>query len=508
MGSRGPPRTSVEQMPTTERPGAPAQSAPPVGGREDGTLRVRPIATLRRPDSWSRRQPVKKATSTARPGAITAACDNRAMDRHLSTGRSCRSPSSPSSSWRAATPPHPRRPVPPRRRRRRAPVRRRAPPALPDLATVYAEINEQVRAIRGLEEKKPIEPDDRLAGGAGRGASARRSTRTTRPTQVAADERSTTASGCCRRTPSWPTSTSTCSRARSPACTTRSTSSCTSSRRRVGSARSRRSTTRTSTTTPCRTRTSTSRRSTRVSRTRRTDALARQSLVEGDAYVLMTYWLQQNLTPAEIARGARGLAPTRRHRPPSSGSRRSSQRRSCSPRCRAPSSSPGCRSPVAGRPSTPRSATRPQSTEQILHPEKYAESRSADRGRPAGRPGEQDGVGLVASSHEDTMGEHQTAIWLGSPDDRGSDRRRRRLGRRPDRAAGWTERCLGDRLAHGVGHRGRRRRVRRHRRERRSTKAGGPGSVLPGAGGTTRWVVIGSDDAALQKVADVLGLAG
>ena len=39
-------------------------------------------------------------------------------------------------------------------------------------------------------------------------------------------------------------------------------------------------------------------------------------------------------------------------------------------------------------------------------------------------------------------------------------------------------------------------------------KAGGPGQVLPGEGGTTRWVVIASDDAALQKVANVLGLAG
>jgi len=32
--------------------------------------------------------------------------------------------------------------------------------------------------------------------------------------------------------------------------------------------------------------------------------------------------------------------------------------------------------------------------------------------------------------------------------------------------------------------------------------------VLPGEGGTTRWVVVGSDEPALQKVANVLGLAG
>jgi hypothetical protein len=39
-------------------------------------------------------------------------------------------------------------------------------------------------------------------------------------------------------------------------------------------------------------------------------------------------------------------------------------------------------------------------------------------------------------------------------------------------------------------------------------KAGGPGRILPGDGGEHRWVVIGSDDAALGKVANVVGLAG
>jgi heme-degrading monooxygenase HmoA len=38
--------------------------------------------------------------------------------------------------------------------------------------------------------------------------------------------------------------------------------------------------------------------------------------------------------------------------------------------------------------------------------------------------------------------------------------------------------------------------------------AGGKGSVLPGEGGTTRWVVVGSDATVLGKVAGVLGLAG
>jgi hypothetical protein len=38
--------------------------------------------------------------------------------------------------------------------------------------------------------------------------------------------------------------------------------------------------------------------------------------------------------------------------------------------------------------------------------------------------------------------------------------------------------------------------------------AAGPGRVLPGEGGRVRWIVIGSDDATLARVAGVLGLAG
>jgi hypothetical protein len=33
-------------------------------------------------------------------------------------------------------------------------------------------------------------------------------------------------------------------------------------------------------------------------------------------------------------------------------------------------------------------------------------------------------------------------------------------------------------------------------------------SLLPGAGGTERWVVVASDDATLARLSNVLGLAG
>ena len=108
---------------------------------------------------------------------------------------------------------------------------------------------------------------------------------------------------------------------------------------------------------------------------------------------------------------------------------------------------------------------------------------------------------------EDTMGEHQTAIWLGSPN----------VAAATDGAAGWG----GDRIALLSGPADAWVVAWQTRWDSQDDaaefdvtaqtavgKAGGPGQVLPGEGGSTRWVVIGSDDAALQKVANVLGLAG
>ena len=39
-------------------------------------------------------------------------------------------------------------------------------------------------------------------------------------------------------------------------------------------------------------------------------------------------------------------------------------------------------------------------------------------------------------------------------------------------------------------------------------KAGGSARILPGEGGTTRWIVIAGDDDTLGRVANALGLAG
>ncbi len=235
------------------------------------------------------------------------------------------------------------------------------------------------------------------------------------------------------------------------------------------------------------------------------EALARQSLVEGDAYVLMTYWLQQNLTPAELAEVLEASADPEAQAalakvPPIVAAQLMFSALQGT-QFIAGMQVAGGWDAVDAAYSDP-----PASTEQILHPEKYQ-----SRETPIAVDLADDLAGTMGSGwsvvDEETMGEHQTAIWLGSPT----------IAAGTDGAAGWG----GDRITllggpddawaiawHTVWD------TEDDAAEFEVTaktaveKAGGPGSVLPGAGGTTRWVVIGSDDAALQKVAGALGLAG
>ena len=235
------------------------------------------------------------------------------------------------------------------------------------------------------------------------------------------------------------------------------------------------------------------------------EALARQSLVEGDAYVLMTYWLQQNLTPEEIAQVIQA------------------------------SSDPEAQAALAKIPAIVQAqitfsalqgtqwvagiqmgggwgavnaafADLPESTEQILHLEKYSA-----REKPIVVDLPDDLASKMGSGWsvvlEDTMGEHQTSIWLGAGV----------VAAATDAAAGWG----GDRIVMVKGPNDAWAIAWRTAWDSENDaaefevtagtaveKAGGPGQVLPGEGGTTRWVVIGSDDSSLQKAANVLGLAG
>jgi hypothetical protein len=235
------------------------------------------------------------------------------------------------------------------------------------------------------------------------------------------------------------------------------------------------------------------------------EALARQALVEGDAYVLMTYWLQQNLTPEELAEVVES----------SSDPEAQQALDRVPPIVQAQlifSAIQGTQFVAAIQMSGDWAAVDaafadpPASTEQVLHPEKYA-----DRDEPIDVDLPDDlarrmGAGWSVVD-EDTMGEHQTAIWLGSGT----------VAAATDASAGWG----GDRITllggpddswavawHTVWDSDDDAAEFEVTAERAVDKAGGPGQILPGEGGEHRWVVIGSDDAALGKVANVLGLAG
>jgi hypothetical protein len=150
----------------------------------------------------------------------------------------------------------------------------------------------------------------------------------------------------------------------------------------------------------------------------------------------------------------------------------------------------------------------PASTEQIMHADKYAANESpipvtlpADL---ASRLGAGWSVPML-----DTFGEYQLSIWLRENGVAAADV--------SPAAAGWG----GDRVAVMEGPDGAWAVAMEtewdsasdaQEFEKAATtavkKAGGVGQVLPGVGATTRWVLIASDDATAGKVANALGLAG
>lgn len=231
------------------------------------------------------------------------------------------------------------------------------------------------------------------------------------------------------------------------------------------------------------------------------ESLARQSLVEGDAYVLMTYWLQQHLTGPELAEviavssDPEALAALER----------------IPPIVQAQllfSATQGTQWVLTQQLSggwdaiDQLYAAPPVSTEQILHADKWAAREApidvALPGDIAAGMGAGWSVGL-----EDTMGEYQTGIWLGPT--------------ATEAAAGWG----GDRIGLFDGPDGSWAIAWRTDWDSAADatefeaaakavigSAGGPGAVLPESGGVTRWVVVGSDASVLERIAGVLGLAG
>jgi hypothetical protein len=228
--------------------------------------------------------------------------------------------------------------------------------------------------------------------------------------------------------------------------------------------------------------------------------LAHQALVEGDAYVLMTYWLQQNLDASEIQQvitasgDPEALAALQRIPP-------IVQAQILFAATQGTQFVLG-QQVAGGLPVIDKAfADPPATTEQVLHPEKYQAHEPAVAVKlPTGLAAKM-GAGWSVLA-EDTFGEHQMGIWLGAA---------------PDAAAGWG----GDRLTllqgpknawalawHTAWDSAADAAAFETAAATVVAKAGGPGQVLPGEGGTTRWVVIGSDAAALGKIAGILGLAG
>jgi hypothetical protein len=150
----------------------------------------------------------------------------------------------------------------------------------------------------------------------------------------------------------------------------------------------------------------------------------------------------------------------------------------------------------------------PTSTEQVIHPEKYTAKEAPIKVTiPADLAADLGSGWSVAL--QDTFGEFQMKSWLGQSGVASTDAGAAAAGWGGDRLAvldgpgdswGVVMRTAWDTEADAAAF------------ETAATtatgKAGGPGGVFVGAGGTTRWIVIGSDDATANKLTGVLGLAG
>ncbi len=150
----------------------------------------------------------------------------------------------------------------------------------------------------------------------------------------------------------------------------------------------------------------------------------------------------------------------------------------------------------------------PASTEQVMHPEKYTANEAPIAVTLPADLATRLGSGWSVPM-EDTFGEFQLGAWLresGVP-----------TATATDAAAGWG----GDRLAVVEGPNGTWAVVMDTAWDTAADaaafeaaattamgQAGGVGQVLPGAGGTTRWILIASDATTAGTVAGVLGLAG
>ncbi|MGZ9159887.1 MAG: hypothetical protein ACXW4T_01870 [Candidatus Limnocylindrales bacterium] len=236
-------------------------------------------------------------------------------------------------------------------------------------------------------------------------------------------------------------------------------------------------------------------------------AMARAAIYEGDATLLMSVWAGPNLTPEEfqdvLSAGADPESTAILARTPAILVQGLLFPYNVGLAFLQPKQATGGWGAVDAV-----FADLPRSTEQVLHPDKYeAGEEPVAITLPANLAATM-GTGW-SETIQDTFGEFQMGVWL------------RETGASANTAntaaAGWG----GDRLVvlHGPNDAWA---VAMHTEwdtpadadefEAAATvasgKAGGPAAVLPGAGGTTRWFVVGSDAATLGRVSGALGLAG
>ena len=235
--------------------------------------------------------------------------------------------------------------------------------------------------------------------------------------------------------------------------------------------------------------------------------MARQAAYEGDASLLMTQWAIENLTPEElqdvIAAGADPEQAAVLERIPTIMKETLFFPYTTGAAFVAAEQNAGGWAAVDAL-----FDRLPESTEQILHPEKYHANEAPVAVDLPDDLAKRLGTGWTVPL-EDSFGELQTGIWL------------RESGVAPaaagDAAAGWG----GDRLAvvagpsdawavawQSVWDSPADAAAFEAAAETALAKAGGTARILPGVGGTTRWIVIAGDADTLDRVANALGLAG
>ena len=237
-------------------------------------------------------------------------------------------------------------------------------------------------------------------------------------------------------------------------------------------------------------------------------SFARLALVEGDATLTMSYWSIANLTTAELTALATAGAddPSTAQLLAMPAILRESL---LFPYIQGLSFVQGIQLQEGWPGVDAAFAHPPASSEQVLHPEKYAAGEQPVAVALPKNLAAQLGTGWT-SALEDSFGEFQMDIWLRADG-------RTNTAAANAAAAGWG----GDRIAVLNGPNGTWAVVLKtawdtpaDAQEFDAAAAvavaglASPGSVLPGAGGTERWVVVGSDAATLGKVSSVLGLAG